>query len=92
MSTYTQARAFLITSDEDRIALGFDTSRPRGRVGRNLHDLKPEKDVPSVVTVWRHTQRFGSEKHACAYKELFERLADEPIEKQAIAQRHPWLR
>ena len=37
--------------------------------------------VPSAATVWRHKQRFGLERHARAYEELFERLAEEPFEE-----------
>jgi predicted DNA-binding transcriptional regulator AlpA len=87
-NTYTQARA-LLASDEnekDRIVLGFEHPRERGRVGRNLRPTKSESGitsmtsddgVPSQVSVWRHQQRFGSEKHARVYKKLFERLSED---------------
>jgi predicted DNA-binding transcriptional regulator AlpA len=87
-STYAQARTFLAgdEGEKDRIALGFEYSRERGRVGRNLQPTKSESGIPSVtsddgvpsqVTVWRHQQRFGSEKHTRVYKKLFEWLSED---------------
>jgi predicted DNA-binding transcriptional regulator AlpA len=106
-NTYAEALAILVSEDgeKDRITLGFNTNCPRG-VGRNLRPAKNkkaigEKDipsqtsengVPSQVTVWRHQQRFGSEKHARSYKKLFEQLAGELIEEPATATKRPATR
>jgi hypothetical protein len=37
--------------------------------------------VPSEVTVCRHKQRFGTEAHTAAYRELFERLIQEHFQE-----------
>jgi hypothetical protein len=78
-STYAEARALLVDEhgEHDRAQLGFDSAR--ASVGRNLLLVGSDCGVPSEATVWRHKNRFGVERHARAYDELFERLADEPF-------------
>lgn len=79
-SAYAGARALLAGEGaaSERAVLGFGTNR--ARIGRNLRLVESDERVPSVATVWRHKQRFGLERHARAYEELFERLADEAFE------------
>lgn len=81
VSTYAEARALLAgdRGEQDRVALGFD--RPRKRVGTGLRLVKSWDGVPSEATVWRHKKRFGLDRHAAAYRVLFEALIREHFEE-----------
>jgi hypothetical protein len=78
--TYGRARTLLAGDRGGRCrrALGFD--RPRARVGRNLRVVESLDGVPSEKTVWRHLRRFGLDRHAAAYKQLFEELVSDHIQ------------
>jgi hypothetical protein len=80
-NTYAEARHLLAgdRGERDRVALGFDC--PRKRVGSGLRVVKSLDGVPSEVTVWRHKQRFGLDKHVEAYRKLFEHLVQEHFEE-----------
>lgn len=77
--TYGAARTLLAGDrhGETRHLLGFD--RPRKRYGRGLTLVRSLDGVPSEVTVWRHLQRFGLERHIEAYRQLFDRLLQEHL-------------
>ncbi len=81
VSTYGKARALLAgdRGEQDRAALGFD--HPRKRVGRSLRLVRSSDCVPSEATVWRHKRRFGLDRHAAAYRVLFEALVREHFEE-----------
>jgi hypothetical protein len=81
VSTYGKARALLAgdRGEQDRGALGFD--HPRKRVGRSLRLVRSSDYVPSEATVWRHKSRFGLDRHAAAYRVLFEALVREHFEE-----------
>jgi hypothetical protein len=80
-STYCKARALLAgdRGEHDRAALGFTSHRKR--VGRCLRLVKSSDYVPSESTVWRHKSRFGLDRHAAAYRVLFEALVREHFEE-----------
>jgi hypothetical protein len=77
MHTYAAARGLLAGDRSARCgrALGFDV--PRRRVERNLRVVCSLDGVPAEKTVWRHLNRFGLDRHAAAYKKLFEALVDD---------------
>jgi Transposase DDE domain len=80
VENYKQARN-LLASDrhaETRELLGFD--KPRTRRGKNKTTFKSLDGVPSEVTVWRHEQRWGLERHIEIYEEVFQRLLHEHLE------------
>lgn len=79
VSTYGEART-LLASDrhtETRERLGFD--KPRKRYGRGVTLVKSMDGVPSEVTIWRHLQRWGLERHIAAYELLFQRFVQEHL-------------
>ena len=43
--------------------------------------MKSWDGVPSEATVWRHKKRFGLDRHAAAYRVLFEALIREHFEE-----------
>lgn len=77
VATYKEARTILASDREQlsREVLGFD--KPRKRYGRGITLVKSLDGVPSEVTVWRHLQRWGLERHIAAYDALFQRLLSE---------------
>jgi hypothetical protein len=79
VATYGKAR-LLLASDregETRELLGFN--RPRRRVGSALRLVKSLDGVPSEVTIWKHLQRWGLERHIAAYQQLFQQLVGEHL-------------
>jgi hypothetical protein len=80
VSTYKAARTILASDREreSRELLGFD--KPRKRYGRGVTLVKSMDGVPSEVTIWRHLQRWGLDRHIGAYQELFQRLVHEHLE------------
>jgi len=79
VSTYREARNLLAgdREQETREALGFDQSRKR--YGRGVTLVKSLDGVPSEVTIWRHLQRWGLDRHIAAYEELFQTLLEEHL-------------
>lgn len=77
VATYREARTILASDREQlsREVLGFDKSRKR--YGRGIALVKSLDGVPSEVTVWRHLQRWGLERHIAAYAAFFQRLLSE---------------
>jgi len=76
-NTYAEARTLLAGDRGQRCrqALDFDHGRPR--VGRNLRVVKSLDGVPSEKTVSRHLRRFGLDRHAEAYEQLFEAFVED---------------
>ena len=79
VATYKEARNLLAgdREAETREALGFD--KPRKRYGRGVTLVKSLDGVPSEVTIWRHLQRWGLDRHIAAYEELFQTLLEEHL-------------
>jgi hypothetical protein len=79
-ATYGEARTLLASDREldTRQVLGFD--KPRKRYGKGVTLIKSLDGVPSEVTVWRHLQRWGLDRHIAAYEELFDRLLQEHLQ------------
>lgn len=77
VATYREARTILASDreQESREVLGFD--KPRKRYGRGITLVKSLDGVPSEVTVWRHLQRWGLERHIAAYAAFLQRLLSE---------------
>jgi len=78
--TYGEARTLLAGDRGGRCRRALDFDRPRSRVGRNLRIVESLDGVPAEKTIWRHLKRFGLDRHAAAYKQLFEELVSAHIE------------
>jgi hypothetical protein len=78
--TYAESRTLLAGDRGGRCRRALDFERPRSRVGRNLRLVESLDGVPSEKTVWRHLRRFGLDRHAAAYKHLFEELVADHIQ------------
>jgi hypothetical protein len=86
VSTYGQARTLLASDREadTRHVLGFD--KPRKRFGKGVTLIKSLDGVPSEVTIWRHLQRWGLDRHIEAYERLFQLLLNEHLQDPEFRQ------